>query len=298
MPADVHLEEPVLRLHVALGAATGRRRCRRRPAGCRGRRAAPGPGASGPAGDGRRRSAGTAGGRTTDGGDQQRDDQQQHAAPTSGPARPPAPAAGRGEEELPARGTGRRRGRCGSRAPRSWCSHCAVPLAVAAASANPSPRSPPPTRSRTWRTRAHLPVRLHRVRPRLRAVPELHRRRAHRVPRVRGPAAQGLQRRRRGLQGLRLLPHRQPRSRLVRRPAGRRRRARPTPRRRRPRRQLVRRRLAKPAASSTRRVLRRSNPAGRLLWSGPSTPAPRTAPSVRGMPAPASSGPLATGSAG
>ena len=40
--------------------------------------------------------------------------------------------------------------------------------------------------------------------------PELHRRLADRVPRVRGPAAQGLQRRGRGVQGLGLLPHRQP----------------------------------------------------------------------------------------
>ena len=54
-----------------------------------------------------------------------------------------------------------------------------------------------------WRTRAHLPVRLHRVRSRVRAVPELQRRRADRVPAVRGSAAQGLQRRGRGVQGLR-----------------------------------------------------------------------------------------------
>ena len=60
-------------------------------------------------------------------------------------------------------------------------------------------------------TRADLPVRLHRVRPRLRAGPELHRRRADRVPGVLGPAAQAVQRRGRGLQGLGLLPHRQPR---------------------------------------------------------------------------------------
>ena len=67
-------------------------------------------------------------------------------------------------------------------------------------------------------------------------------------PRVRGPAAQGVQRRRRGLQGLRLLPHRQPRrpptaparahgaastSERRRRPApATRRRAPPSPRRR------------------------------------------------------------------
>ena len=60
------------------------------------------------------------------------------------------------------------------------------------------------------RTRADLPVRLHRVRPRVRAGAELQRRRADRLPRVLRPAAQGLQRGRRGLQGLRLLPHRLP----------------------------------------------------------------------------------------
>ena len=46
---------------------------------------------------------------------------------------------------------------------------------------------------------------------RLRAVPELHRRRADRVPRVRRPPAEAVQRRRRRVQGLGLLPHRQPR---------------------------------------------------------------------------------------
>ena len=91
-----------------------------------------------------------------------------------------------------------------------------------------------PVRLRTEERRAHVPVRLHRVRARLRPGPVLHRRHADQLPGVHRPAAQGVQRRRRRLQGLRLLPQRQPRQgrlgRLVRR-----RRARRTPRpRRRP----------------------------------------------------------------
>ena len=46
-------------------------------------------------------------------------------------------------------------------------------------------------------------------------VQSLHRRLADRLPRVPGPAAQGVQRRRRRLQGLRLLPQRQPRPDVV-----------------------------------------------------------------------------------
>src|SRR6476646_11227721 len=70
-------------------------------------------------------------------------------------------------------------------------------------------RGPRPTDA-TEENRADLPVRLHRVRPRLRTVPELLRRRPDGLPRVRRAAAQGVQRRRRRLQGLRLLPERQP----------------------------------------------------------------------------------------
>ena len=84
----------------------------------------------------------------------------------------------------------------------SWCCHCAV---VFGSQDRRVPAGPP-----RGRARADLPVRLHRVRPRLRAGPELQRRLADPVPRVRRPAAQGLQRGRRGLQGLRLLPQRQP----------------------------------------------------------------------------------------
>ena len=88
--------------------------------------------------------------------------------------------------------------------------HCAVPLAVVWAECQ-HPRPGPLLAVPEDDHRADLSVRLHRVLARLRAVPELQRRRADRVPRVRRPAAQALQRRRRGLQGLRLLPHRQPR---------------------------------------------------------------------------------------
>ena len=108
------------------------------------------------------------------------------------------------------RGTGSR----GSSGSRHGGSQCAVPLAVACGECQPC-REPP----RPKGNRADLPVRLHRVRARLRPVPELLRRRADRVPGVPGPAAQGLQRRRRRLQGLRLLPHRQPRRRHRRPPS-------------------------------------------------------------------------------
>ena len=49
--------------------------------------------------------------------------------------------------------------------------------------------------------RADLPVRLHRLRPRFRAGPELQRGLADHVPAVRGPAPQDLQRRRRRFKG-------------------------------------------------------------------------------------------------
>ena len=119
-------------------------------------------------------------------GDQQQDDHEHGVRrPPRGP-RPPAeglPPRPRGEFRVAHRG-----------------SQCAVPLAVACGECQAPSKG----------NRAHLSVRLHRVRARLRPGPELLRRRADRVPGVPGPAAQALQRRRCGLQGLRFLPHRQP----------------------------------------------------------------------------------------
>jgi hypothetical protein len=85
--------------------------------------------------------------------------------------------------------------------------HCAVGVGLAVAGGECQPGPPDRTEEHL---RAHLSVPLHRVRARFRAVPELHRRRAHRLPRVRRTPAQGLQRGRRGLQGFGLLPQRQP----------------------------------------------------------------------------------------
>jgi hypothetical protein len=66
------------------------------------------------------------------------------------------------------------------------------------------------TAGRTRRTGAHLPVRVHRVRITARGAAELHRRAADSLPAVRWPVAQGVQRGGCGVQGLRLLPQRQP----------------------------------------------------------------------------------------
>jgi hypothetical protein len=60
------------------------------------------------------------------------------------------------------------------------------------------------------RESADVPVPVHRVRRAPRGGPEVHRRRAHRLPGLRGQAAQGLFRGRHRLQGLGVLPHRQP----------------------------------------------------------------------------------------
>ncbi|CAA9251899.1 MAG: putative regulatory protein, FmdB family, partial [uncultured Blastococcus sp.] len=63
---------------------------------------------------------------------------------------------------------------------------------------------------------AHVPVRLHQPRgeARVRGRAVLHRRAGERVPGVRGPGPQGLRLRRRRLQGLGLLPDRQPQERV------------------------------------------------------------------------------------
>ncbi|CAA9331891.1 MAG: hypothetical protein AVDCRST_MAG48-3176, partial [uncultured Friedmanniella sp.] len=57
---------------------------------------------------------------------------------------------------------------------------------------------------------AYLPVPVHRVRARPRGRAEVHRRGADRVPELQRLAPQGLQRRRCGVQGVGLLPDRQP----------------------------------------------------------------------------------------
>ena len=169
--------------------ASGRGSSRRRSAGCRARRGSPRPRRPGRGSRRCRRSAGT----------------------TAGPARRRR-AAGRS-----APGPGR--WRCTS-----------SPAAASAGARNPRSPSPAPLR----RVRCHgadivhvayhlavdtgecqehhadLPVRMHRVRTRLRAVPELLGRLADRVPGVLRAAAQAVQRGRRRLQGLGLLPHRQP----------------------------------------------------------------------------------------
>ena len=67
-----------------------------------------------------------------------------------------------------------------------------------------------PARARRRTSVADVPVRLHRVRPRVRHRAVLLRCVADRVPAVHRQAAEGLQRGRHRLQGLRLLPHRQP----------------------------------------------------------------------------------------
>ena len=219
MAPDVHLEEPLLRVHEALGLhqVGGRVAVELRDAGVvadhRDVGVEPGQGqlALG-LGEGLPHQD-----RATDQGQHQ-----QHHQPGGDVRRRPVPVAGD-------RGTAR------SSPARSGSSGASVPLAPGAGAGSGevmvwslcrtigSRRGGVPASLPALRTTdatpslprihdcAHLPVRLHRVRSRLRAVPELHRRRADRVPPVPGPAAQAVQRRRRGLQGLGLLPQRQPR---------------------------------------------------------------------------------------
>ena len=208
MAPHVHLEEPLLRVHEALGPHQvgdrvavqlrdavlvahhrHRRLQARRPRAARRSRAAAG-------------------------GQRRRPSRRRRREPATRPTATYADDPHRPRQQ-PERGRASRRARGGRGLPRwararSWrCTLCRTigsrPAGVPApAGRQPDHRGPPGT------TSADLPVRLHRVRPRLRAVPELQRRRADRVPPVPAAAAQAVQRGGRGVQGLRLLPQRQP----------------------------------------------------------------------------------------